>query len=857
MANPALETSGLRPQEDRKDPSRDSLQRFQDEVRSDRLSPSAVRAERTEPTKPETPAQKQERYIADNFEFKSNDFNAAMHKARNEGKPIVFVFGGDNNKPNNFVDNVMKTGSNTKDAVFMYVDPAKCTDQSVKNWAASMLQNRGNDSFTLVMNAVPDSSGQLRPNWQHGFQGGSSVYAQSFKDEIQKGQEIARQYKPVGTPAESTTDKQPAKSDGEDKSKKKEPEHLDFTPLDSDGEVRLTRSQLGKYQEAKDLFSGKDNKPGFREIRDQLVDKLDELKKLQAAPDRLDTVDKQNQLFREAEQKLQQERELLKNCIDKLKGIPGAKEDVELYQKLLKSSEHALDKPGLALAQTLADKQRQDLDTKEAERAQAKENEECEKAARDFEKSAREADVKRDSESAQKQFSDASKKDAEDVTRWTSTERQTIAGIEGSRSGVEGIQGAKDYVTGAGQPFELLSYNNARAKAREQHDRWSDHSKEESDILEQQRNGAFKELVSQATAEGGASHHKNLLRKFLYDVTTDGGSVMRGGSEYVKRNGGVYNSNGAHWAGEAAEALAKACNPKVDRSFTQEMVPLALMNNNVPEAAKSKLLDGLVELGKPGADGKPGLTREQQIAIVNKALAEDQRKDFNKTGYASSMTTKYSNVEGFKSSDRRDQTQFQERCLRLLGEWKASKESGDTIEAAMRSSNPAIARTAAEVHAKITPTVGELREQVQSDPLLTPEARAAQFHHAYSDPRAHMRAEQLIRAYGGSALRPEDRGYDQMKTVIANQAESERVKLAAASVLAKAQFNEAKDLATQVAAESYLKPNAIPQHRADAEAILKASLPQDGRPTSVKLANGTKVILYKDASGALHKAEQR
>lgn len=882
--------------------------------------------------------------------YNDKNYTQALKDALEQHKPVVAIFGSwEKNNTRGLLQEALPGGGKKDDAIYMYIDPEKCTDPGLKKFAEEQLKGGHNAAVTIVFDVKQDAKGNPQPSaYSYRWVGDSKTMVPSFEKakadaiEVQKNTPYQRKNdvpeapkdvqekpkkptsdapvqapkhddyykfdggpKPTDAPApqagqqpqvEHTTPLKaaPPKSDAPQpeaprkeqpgteapraEQPKTEPPRVETpkaetpkaetpkgnglkletpttprvdAPKDTAQPVDNARYTVAEYDNlraAKQIFDGTPEKPGYNETHKKLetsAKALAELLNKKGGPADKNELDSAVKLATDAENHRKAEAEILKAALTKLDGIPGAAKTIQDYADRLASNEKCL--------QSLQQKLQQEILTAETKKqAEILKAEQLKLAA---DKKAAEdivAGQKIASAQAKTQYDTSVKKDNEDQSKWDATVKQQDLRRDGAKANLDNQYPKPESAIKAGSPYELLDPYTANAKMKEAKSGWSGddtNHRNMAAVAETQRMAQWRSLAKEVT-EGDRTEDKSNKEKLLYDVVTKAGSPLSSSFDFQLAGGGVIQNHGAGWTDRAADAMVATCDKSQDRKIATDTVPLALANNNVPEHSKLKLLEGLKKLSENGADGKPAITRDQEVAILTKALEQDRKKNFDAPGYATSMNFKH--AQGFKDSDKRTQAEFQAAVIQRLGELKAV-EATDLLSASAGNPNATIARAARETLAKIHPTVAELRKDIISDPLMNPADRLKAFDEQVAHPRAEKRAAAVIRAYGSQQITDaKDPAYGKLANIAENPSEDGTVKLAAASVLGKSPLPEARSKALKVAADAYCTPNQIPQYSEASLNILKDVI-ADKQAATTTLSDGRTVIITRQGDQIVFK----
>ncbi len=138
-----------------------------------------------------------DKMIKDNFQYTQDNYADAYKAAAREGKPVVAVFGSwEHNNTRDLIQNALPASGAQKDAIYLYVDPAKCKDENLKKFAEGQLAGGHNAAVSIVFNVKPDEKGNPQPTeYNFRWQGAQPSMIPSFKDAINKAQDQMNTYK--------------------------------------------------------------------------------------------------------------------------------------------------------------------------------------------------------------------------------------------------------------------------------------------------------------------------------------------------------------------------------------------------------------------------------------------------------------------------------------------------------------------------------------------------------------------------------------------------------------------------------------------------------------------------------------
>ncbi len=331
--------------------------------------------------------------IKDNFQYTQDNYGEAYKAAAKQGKPIVAIFGSfENNNTRGLIQNSLPQSQAAKDAIRIYIDPTKCKDQALLQFANGQLAGGHNAAVSIVFTVKPGKDGMPEPEaYTYRWQGADKSMLSSFDQALNQAQAKMTTYvghyklgdseTPVAKPsteqapqpqvthrdkgqatAQPTTEQRPrgdskpgpngavqpvetkpgpseSAKPGETKSGK--PGDLpDLQIGDKAKEERFTYEQFKRLDKAQQLFDGDEKNPGYDKTRDKLTEDLQKFEKL--VKDSHGIIDENNKgqainLLYDASKQLEQEQRILSKCQELVKGIPnGNPRADELKQKLEK-----------------------------------------------------------------------------------------------------------------------------------------------------------------------------------------------------------------------------------------------------------------------------------------------------------------------------------------------------------------------------------------------------------------------------------------------------------------------------------------------------------------------------------------
>ncbi|HEY9730347.1 MAG TPA: hypothetical protein V6C89_00455 [Drouetiella sp.] len=902
--------------------------------------------------------------------YNDKNYSQALKASLEQHKPVVAIFGSwEKNNTRGLLQDALPGGGKKDDAIYMYIDPEKCTDPGLKKFAEEQLKGGHNAAVTIVFDVKQDANGNPQPSsYSYRWVGDNKSMVPSFEKakadaaEIQKNtpyqkkddtpeppkdvkekpkrkgsddpvlevppldmykwsgdgkkseaiapgvsgqprpeqpltpkaeqpsiqpkaeqpatqpkaEQLATQPK-AEKPATQPKTEQPATQPKAEQSatqpkaeqpsaqpkaeqpatqpKAEQPQKMEAPKVDApltsvqpSDSTRYTLAEFEKLKAAKQIIDGTPDKPGYDETHKKLAASatgLAELLHKKGGPADQKELEAAVKFAGDAEKFRRAEAEILKAALKQLDGIPGTEKTAQEYAARLKANETSLQGLEKQLQnELLTSETKKQVEALKAEQLKAAKKKQASEDALKGQQLA--------SAQSKTQYDTSVKKDNEDRSKWDATVKKEDLRRDGARANLDNQYSKPEDAIKAGSPYELLNPYTANSKMNDQKSAWKGTDTEHRDmanVVETQRMSQWRSLQKEVT-EGGRTEDKSSKEKLLYDAVTKAGKPFSTSWDFKLTGDGVIQNHGSMWADRAAETMVATCDKSLDRKIAADTVPLALTNNNVPEYSKLKLLEGLKKLSENGADGKPAITRDQEVTILTRALEEDRKKNFDATGYASSMN--YKNQQGFKDGDKRSQVDFQAAVLQRLGELKAV-EATDILTASAAHPNATIARAARETLAKIHPTVAELRKDVISDPLLAPADRLKTFDDQFAHPRAEKRSAAVIRAFGSQQIvDAKDPSLNKLASIAESPAEDATVKLAAASVLGKSAVPEARTKALKVAADAYCTPNQIPQYSEAALSILKDVI-ADKQAATTTLSDGRTVIITRQGDSIIFK----
>jgi thiol-disulfide isomerase/thioredoxin len=137
--------------------------------------------------------------IKQNFKYTQDNYGDAYKEAARTGKPVVAIFGSfENNNSRQLIENSLPEakGGAGKDAVYVYIDRAKCKDGAMASFADGQLAGGHNAPVSLVFSVKPGQDGSIQPEESNfRWQGADRSMIGSFNQAITQAQEKMQSYK--------------------------------------------------------------------------------------------------------------------------------------------------------------------------------------------------------------------------------------------------------------------------------------------------------------------------------------------------------------------------------------------------------------------------------------------------------------------------------------------------------------------------------------------------------------------------------------------------------------------------------------------------------------------------------------
>ncbi len=137
--------------------------------------------------------------IKQNFKYTQDNYGDAYKEAARTGKPVVAIFGSfENNNSRQLIENSLPEakGGAAKDAVYIYVDRAKCKDGAMAAFADGQLAGGHNAAVSIVFSVKPGQDGSIQPEEANfRWQGADRSMIGSFNQAISQAQEKMQSYK--------------------------------------------------------------------------------------------------------------------------------------------------------------------------------------------------------------------------------------------------------------------------------------------------------------------------------------------------------------------------------------------------------------------------------------------------------------------------------------------------------------------------------------------------------------------------------------------------------------------------------------------------------------------------------------
>ncbi len=152
-----------------------------------------------------------DKMIKQNFKYTQDNYGDAYKEAARSGKPLVAIFGSfEHNNTRHLVQNALPEAQNgaAKDAVYIYVDRAKCKDGALASFADSQLAGGHNAAVSVVFTVKPGKDGSLQPEAANfRWQGSDRSMIGSFNQAISQAHEKMESYKGQFKIASESTEK--------------------------------------------------------------------------------------------------------------------------------------------------------------------------------------------------------------------------------------------------------------------------------------------------------------------------------------------------------------------------------------------------------------------------------------------------------------------------------------------------------------------------------------------------------------------------------------------------------------------------------------------------------------------------
>jgi len=851
--------------------------------------------------------------IKNNFKFTQDNYSDAYKEAARQGKPLVAIFGSfENNNSRSLIQGSLAQSGATKDAIYIYVDPTKCKDAALKQFANAQLAGGHNAVISIVFGVKPGQNGKPEPEpYTFRWQGADRSMVPSFQQAISQAQERMNGYRgqfntgekpPAPKPVEKPVTNPPARPDTtpdtthrphdrvnrhherpvkpvpdtsdlyryDGSGKKPAPATNDLYQYDGSGkkpgaDQRPTNPSYAEFMERMDranqIFKGDQNNPGYHQTHQQLTQDLAAFKKLvQQNHGNLDDNKKEQaiRLLNHAGQQLERQQQILTNSLKEIGDMPAGKARADQLKQMLKQDATCLNEPRHTLQSMILQQEtikQQNLD--QAQRQKDDAQRQADQAAQRQRQNTADAAVR--------QAHDSLDRANRDSLKWNSVKEQ-----EQARLGTAMSEARNNFpeinkpgqILGNGK-FDLLDSGKAHAKMNDVRSSWSSDNTNHNamaNVAELQRMGQWRQLVGEATKQGPSTADQRQEQMLLFQGVTGAGKPFSG-YDFGFDGGGKLQNHGAVWTSRCADAMVTTTKPGADRKLASTLVPQALCDNNVPEADKLRLLDGLKNLTTKDQTGNAPLTREQEIVILTQALKADRTKQFD-SHYGDDLapahirsrnqTAQPKEVTQYLKHDKQDQIEFQTALMKRLGDLKAV-EAADALNVVKDHPIQApLARVAEDQLARINPSVNQLRTDIISNPLLAPADRAQQLDaDTNADPRADRRAAAVIRYFGNQKFSNANQpGFSKLTGLLDDSNEATTVRLAAASVLSDSQVPDARVKAAKFAADLFCAKDPVQQYKDDAGDILGRMVPNN-QAREMFLSDGRVVVFYHGADGKI------
>jgi hypothetical protein len=279
------------------------------------------------------------------------------------------------------------------------------------------------------------------------------------------------------------------------------------------------------------------------------------------------------------------------------------------------------------------------------------------------------------------------------------------------------------------------------------------------DKLVQERDHAVQEI-----AQAAAAGDKEALQ-FFGKVLADNGKPLANDGSLVRlgKNEGLYITNSRRWTDTAAEALADAAKPENnkedDRINVASVLSAAMVDPRVEGEARLRLMAGLRDLALPSSDGKPAPLSPSQECVVL--------------------------MDAIKADTKAPNSQFQEQAIMRLAALKpetfGAYEVADFLRQLKTKTNGNVARVAQDALLRMEPDLPTILARTEADPELTASERAQAVRARLADPNQTGLYESVVKSYKDyEVTTTEKENYDQLKSLMENQAIDIRLRLFAA-----------------------------------------------------------------------------
>jgi hypothetical protein len=289
-------------------------------------------------------------------------------------------------------------------------------------------------------------------------------------------------------------------------------------------------------------------------------------------------------------------------------------------------------------------------------------------------------------------------------------------------------------------------------------------------------------------------------------LANDGSLVTLGNKE------GYYSTNARRWTDSAAVTLADASKPENNgednRVNVASVLSAAMVDPHVGGEARLRLMVGLKNLSLPSIDGKPApLSPEQECVVLMNAIKAD------------TLTPS---------------SQFQEQAIMRLAQLKpetfGAYEVTDFLRQLKTQGKGNVARVAQDALLRMEPDLPTVLARTEANPEMTASERVQSVKAKLAEPNQPGLYESVVKAYKDYELNTtEKENYDQLKSLLENQALDVRLRLFAAERFIHSCLSPedpAMHSAANFANEISTKRNQFPADVAkDADGLLRDAFP--------------------------------